>query len=185
MPGVITYSPDHPITKDFGKWTYHPFLRPLEAIPGAPAGLNVQWLGKTSKFSWRVTDPKVLASGRIRVDRDAPGEPQIAFLAVEGKAPDAKGSKATRNTRLVVFGSGGFAANRFRVYGANLDLFVNSVSWALEDESVIAIRPREEAAAHMDLTAKQGMLIGLFTVIVIPLLVAAAGLAVWIYRRRL
>ena len=126
---------------------------------------------------------KEISSGEVRLveGRDKPG-PLNAAIAVEGKLKD---STSTRNTRLVVFGSSFFPTNNFSRYAGNSDFFLNSVSWVLEDESLISIRAKEEGPGKVELSQKAGTFVFLITIVVTPLLVALTGLAIWIYRRRL
>ena len=183
VPVISTYSKENAITKDFQISSFFPLTRPLEVIAGAPAGMNVQWLAKTLPVSWAETDLAGLARGAVSQNAgvDTAG-PLTAAVAVEGKLKD---SKATRNTRMVVFGTSQFATNNFGRIGGNLDFFVNSISWALEDESLISIRAKEDGPGKIELSQKQGTFIFLATVIVIPLLISAAGVAVWAVRRKL
>lgn len=180
---LASFSKDHPITKDFQGNCAFPFTRALEIIPGAPASLHSQWLAQTTPKSWAVTDMKQLAKGEVRFDpaTDKAG-PLTAAIAVEGKKAD---SKATKNTRIVVFGSSYFATNNFSRYAGNLDFFLNAVSWVMEDESLISIRAKDEAPGKVELSQKSGTVIFLLTVILIPLAIAVSGLVIWIYRRRL
>jgi hypothetical protein len=55
----------------------------------------------------------------------------------------------------------------------------------MEDESLIAIRAKEEGPGKVELSQKSGTFIFLLTVILIPLAVAVSGLVIWIVRRRL
>ena len=55
----------------------------------------------------------------------------------------------------------------------------------MEDESLISIRAKEEGPGKVELSQKSGAFIFLLTVIVVPLLIAVAGLVIWIFRRRL
>ncbi|MGZ3709230.1 MAG: hypothetical protein ACXWPM_10850, partial [Bdellovibrionota bacterium] len=170
-------------TKDFQTNCYFPFTRPVEVVPGAPVEMKVQWLGQTTPKSWAVTDLKMLASGQIefRPGKDRNGPLNVA-VAVDGKQKD---SKAPRNTRLVVFGTSNFATNNYQRFGGNMDFFLNAASWVMEDESLISIRTKEEGPGKIELSFKTGRFILLLTVFVIPLLVAAAGIVIWIFRRRL
>ena len=180
---LANYSKESPITKDFQVNCALPFTRPLDPIPGAPAGMNVQWIAQTTPKSWGVMDLKQIAKGEVKFEqgKDRMG-PLTAAISVEGKQKD---SKATKNTRLVVFGSSHFATNNFSRMGGNLDFFMNAVSWAMEDESLISIRAKEEGPGKIELSQKSGTFIFLMTVIVIPLVVAAAGIGIWMVRRRL
>ncbi|MCM2276504.1 MAG: GldG family protein [Oligoflexia bacterium] len=182
---LVNFSREHAITKDFQVTMpgAFPFARPIDIAPGAPAGLKVEWIGQTSPKSWGVTDAKELASGQVtfRPGRDRQGPLNVA-VAIDGKTKD---SKAARNTRMVVFGSSFFATNNFSRMGGNLDLFLNAASWLMEDESLISIRAKEEGPGKVELTQKSGAAIFLATVVVIPLLVAVAGIVIWVRRRKL
>ncbi|MEK6704450.1 MAG: Gldg family protein, partial [Bdellovibrionota bacterium] len=183
VPILASFSKDHSITKDFQTNCYFPFSRPLEIIPGAPEGMNVQWLAQTTPKSWAVGDLKQLSSGQIQFQpgKDKSG-PLTTVIAASGKKKD---SKATKNTRMVVFSTSLFATNNFSRYGGNMDFFLNSVSWVLEDESLISIRAKEEGPGKVELSQKQGTFIFLLTVIVIPVLVFAGGIVIWAIRRKL
>jgi ABC-type uncharacterized transport system involved in gliding motility auxiliary subunit len=185
VPLIATFSKQSPITKEMHTqdMCYFPFLRPLDIIPGAPAGLTVQWLGQTTPQSFAVTDLKQLATGQIELKegRDKRG-PLNAMISVEGRQKDAK---ATRNTRLVVFGTSNFATNNYSRFGGNSDLFLNTIAWVTEDENMISIRAKEEGPGRVELSQKEGYFIALLTVILIPLGIGAAGVVIWAFRRRL
>ncbi len=183
VPILAAFAKDQAITKDFQGNCYFPFLRPLEILPNAPASLKIQWLAQTTPKSWAVTDMKSISSGQVQFNpaKDK-GGPLTAAIVADGKLKD---SKASRNTRLVVFGTSQFATNNYSRFGGNLDLLLNSVSWVMEDESLISIRAKEDEAGKVELSQKQGTVIFLLTVIIIPLLVSAAGIAIWAWRRRM
>ncbi len=182
-PVTANYSRDNPITKELQTHSYYPMSRPLQIIPGAPAGIAVQWLVKLNPTAWGETNFDSLKKGGVQNDQatDIQG-PIITAIAVEGKQKD---SKATRPTRLVVFGSANIAANSFQNAGSNLDLFANSFSWVLEDENLISIRPREEGSPRLEILERKGMFISIFVLFLMPLAAMITGIVVWIRRRRL
>src|SRR5262249_17796061 len=122
-------------------------------------------------------------SGKVQFNegKDIKG-PMTTAIAVEGKQKD---SKATRNTRLVVFGTSQFASNNYSRYGNNLDFFLNAASWVMEDESLISIRAKEEGPGKVELSQKSGTFIFILTVILIPALIFVGGIVSWVLRRRL
>ncbi len=184
VPLAFNFSSESPITKDFqGTQTPFPLARPLEILPNIPSGTKVTWLAQSSPKSFGYMDLKSLATGQVKFEasRDKMGPLNLA-VAIDGKATS---SKANRNSRIVVFGSSNFATNQFSRMGVNLDLFMNAASWVMEDESMISIRSKEDEAGKVELTQKTGKMIFLLTVLVIPLLVAAAGITIWAFRRRL
>lgn len=180
---IPTFNRGQAITKDFQSNAVFPFTRPLETLPNPPASLNVAWLAQTTPNSWAVTDFSQLKTGAIRFQegKDKKG-PLNAAVAVDGKQKD---SKAPRNTRIVAFGSSFFAANSGARNAGNLDLFLNSVSWTLEDESLISIRAKDEVPGKIEMSQKAALGIGLLTIFVIPFLIAASGVSIWAYRRKL
>lgn len=184
-PIVATYSKENPITKDLTiqNISVFPFLRPLSVLPGAPVSLKIQEIAKTTPNSLAVTDLKQIASGSVAVDpsKNKAG-PFDAVITVDGKQTD---SKAPRNTRLVVFGTSNFANNNYSRYGSNSDLFLNSVGWVMEDENMISIRAKEEGASTLNMSQKQGVIIALLTILIIPLLIAVAGIVVWNVRKKM
>lgn len=179
---VTEFSKESAITRGTQERAPFPLTRPLDVTTSTP-GVTGTWLGRTTPNSWLVTDMKQLSTGQVKF---VPGKnkngPFNVAVSAEGKPKD---SKATRNTRLVVFGSSNFAANHFARFGGNLDLMVNAISWLVEDESLISIRPKEEAQSRIELTQKSGIVILWLTVILIPLAIAAAGIVIWAVRRRL
>lgn len=182
-PIIATYENGHAITRDFHVNSIFPFTRPLEVISGAPSGTTVQWIAKTTPNSWGVMDLTTLTQQRgLSVKENDKKGPLIVAIAVEGKHKDSKG---TKNTRLTVFGTSFFATNRLaKSAPGNLDLFLNSASWVLEDESLISIRAKEEGVGRIELTQKSGRFIFLLTVVIIPILIAGAGIGIWAIRRK-
>ncbi len=183
-PVIATFATDSPITKDFkgaSAPSIFPFTRPLDISKDAPTGM-VKWLAQSTPQSWGVVDLSKLAKGAVKLETNDRRGPLNVAVSVEGKQKD---SKATRNTRLAVFGTSAFATNQYSRFGFNQDFFLNAVSWVLEDESMISIRAKEDAPSRVDMSQKEGTVIFLLTVIVMPLLIAVSGIVVWVWRRRL
>lgn len=97
----------------------------------------------------------------------------------------ANDPKTTKKGRVVVTGSSLFAANRFFKLQGNGDLFLNSISWLAEDENLIAIRPKSENAQPIVSTGNQSLVSFIIPVIIVPLIWIIAGVAVFVYRRKL
>lgn len=58
------------------------------------------------------------------------------------------------NSKLIVIGNDLFASNAFVHQLGNLDLFMNSIAYMLEDKDVIGIRPRELKATRLQLSSE-------------------------------
>src|SRR5690606_30547776 len=121
-------------------------------------------------------------SGKAELNQGDKAGPHNAAVAVEGKLKD---SKATKNTRLVVFGTSYFATNNYSRRGSNLDFFLNAASWLMEDENLISIRSKEDGPGKVELSQKQGIIIFWLTILVMPVLISGTGIAVWARRRKL
>jgi len=180
---LANFSRSNPITRDFQTNCAFPLTRPIDILPGVPSDLKVEWLAQTTPKSWAVSDLASLEKGEVgyKEGKDKMG-PLHAAVTVEGKLGKTTSSK---KTRMVVFGSSYFATNHFSRYAGNLDFFLNSVSWVMEDESLISIRSKEEDVGKVELSQKAGNLIFLLTVITLPLLIAVSGLGIWIARKKL
>ncbi|HEX7502085.1 MAG TPA: hypothetical protein VF451_01580, partial [Acidobacteriota bacterium] len=90
-----------------------------------------------------------------------------------------------KKARLVVCGDSDFAQNKYYVFQANGNFFDNAVSWLTEEKDLIAIAPRITAPRTVSLTQSAGRLVLFYTLVILPLLVFAAGIGIWMYRRKL
>ncbi len=98
-------------------------------------------------------------------------------------APGEQPSKP-KKARIVVMGSSLMAANKYYKLQGNGDLFMNTVSWLAEDENLISIRPKSLKAQPFVLTARQASVFFVIPVVLVPLIWVAAGIVVYVYRRR-
>ncbi len=179
VPLVTNFSETHPIAKDFRVPGAFPFARPLEFTKQNPEGFTTNWVAKTGPNSWGETDFPGLRSGKVTKDSADKLGPLDVMLAIEGNKKD---SKATQKTRIVFSGSSHFGTNNFSRFGGNLDLFLNSMSWVLEDESLISIRIKEDDTGRVDMTAQTGALLFWLLVVLYPLTIM--GLGIWSWRKR-
>lgn len=183
VPMMAQFNKDTAIGKDFSAQAFFPLSRPVDLTNPAPEGLKTAWLAKTTPKAFAETDLAGLAKGSARYDagKDLAGPLNAAVLS-HGKKKD---SQAARETRLVVFGSGQFANNQYSRFGGNLDLFLNAVSWVLEDESMISIRAKDEDDSKIELSQNQGIAIFWICVVLAPLFIAVAGIVIWVRRKKL
>ena len=87
--------------------------------------------------------------------------------------------------RVVVFGDSDFASNQFFNAGANSLLFLNSLNWASQEESLINLTPKVPTTRALNIVGGFTMnLIFFLTVVVMPGTVLLIGLLVWVVRRR-
>ncbi|MFQ5881859.1 MAG: GldG family protein [Candidatus Methylomirabilales bacterium] len=202
LPVVTQYEP-HPITKDFTLASFFPYARTVDAAEAPLPGVTVQVLGRTSAGSWAETDRAALKRGEASFDegKDQPGPVPVGAVAAievmskvqgptskvstEKKSPRREPSTVNpKSGRIVAYGTSSFIKNTYLNLSGNRDLFLNSVSWLAEEEELIAIRPRPAKFTPLVLTASQAWLALWATVVLPPLAIIGAGVAVAIRRRR-
>jgi ABC-type uncharacterized transport system involved in gliding motility auxiliary subunit len=90
-----------------------------------------------------------------------------------------------KETRIVVSGDSEFASNAYFYLSGNGDLFLNTVNWLSEQENLISIRPKSKVPRIITLEATQGHIIFWTSVVLIPMIVLASGIGIWLRRRKL
>jgi ABC-type uncharacterized transport system involved in gliding motility auxiliary subunit len=133
---------------------------------------------------------ELFSKGTATIDESDRRGPLSVAVAVEAKLgemgvqPAAAGKKAEEVARLVVFGTSRFADNQelaqFRLNG---DLFLNAVGWLVGQEELVSIRSRSVRASRAELTPDQQLQLFYLSVLIVPQLLIASGIAVW-WRRR-
>lgn len=178
-----TYAKTHPIGKEMNVATYFPQSRSIQILPNVPAELKVDWLVRSSPTAWGETDFASLGKGAVKNDPKTDlQQPINLVVTLDGKKKD---SKATRNTRIVALGSANLANNMYFRAGGNADLFVNSVSWLMDDESMISIRNKDDGPAKIELSATAAAVIFWLTIVIAPLSICIIGVVVWVRRKKL
>jgi ABC-2 type transport system permease protein len=135
----------------------------------------------SSPSSWLRTDLGSDSATRIASDRLGS---QVLAYAVEAPKSDPK----ARPSRIVVAGSSVFAIpSIMKQYmgPGNDELFLNMASWCENRDEGLNIRPKSTIQMALRLSAAQSFLWLGLVVILIPGLILAAGLVVWLRRRRL
>jgi gliding motility-associatede transport system auxiliary component len=156
-----------------------PTARSVRASASAGAGASLVELVLTSQQSWAETNLKGIADGSAKIQfddgQDIPGPVPLAVAA------ENQGTKA----RLVVYGDSDFAIDaNFSAY-ANGDLMVNSVDWAVGQEELISLTPKNQTT-RMLVPPQQTIMNFIFlgTVIILPGLALLGGVIVFMKRRR-
>jgi len=98
--------------------------------------------------------------------------------------PNPPEGRKDAKARVVTFGTSALASNQFLNVQGNRDLFLNTVSWLLEEEELIAIRPKDPKQTPVFLTATQGRLVFLVSVVLLPAAAMVGGISVALRRRR-
>jgi ABC-type uncharacterized transport system involved in gliding motility auxiliary subunit len=183
MPVAVRYA-DHPVTaKHQGLMTVYPVAQSVRA-GGTLPGVTFTPLAMTSPASWGETDFSERPA-RFDPSRDHPG-PHALAAAVEGELNirlRGRDDHSNRKARIVVFGDSDFANNQMLSVQGNADLFMNAVSWLLEEDQMITIRAKERGFRPVSLTQQEGEWIKWLSTVLVPGVPVLAGLLVW-WRRR-
>jgi ABC-type uncharacterized transport system involved in gliding motility auxiliary subunit len=193
IPVAAPPYPDHGITSRFQLITMFPVVRAIVPLMGAPAERTAQSFIQTQQRTWAEMNLGSLdPPDNISPDPDKgdiAGPVSIAAaVAVPAKVDAAAASKEDEQqrppeTRVAVVGDSDFIANGYLGIEGNRDLFLNTVNWLAQQESLIAIRPREAADRRLTMTANHVMGVLWMSLVIVPALVLGAGVVTW-WRRR-
>jgi ABC-type uncharacterized transport system involved in gliding motility auxiliary subunit len=181
---VVTQYDDHPITKGFDVATFFPMARSVRIADDKVDGVRATYLALTGKSAWGEIDLDMVKRGQaVRDEVDFPAP--LAVAAISSKRfdrsdPDDIGFD---ESKIVVFGDSDFADNSaFRISG-NADLILNVVNFLAEEKDLIAIRAARGLGDRLFLTASQGRLIFLLSVMLLPMSVIGVGITVFFKKR--
>jgi ABC-type uncharacterized transport system involved in gliding motility auxiliary subunit len=143
---------------------------------GAP-GVTFTALGVTSNQAWADADVEDTQEPQYEAGQDLIGP--LTLIASLESAQDG-----AAKTRMVLIGDSDLLLN------STLDqipngryLFLNAVNWLAEEESLIAIGPKTNVPRNIQMTMVQEGVVCFGSLILIPALIALAGVAVWFKRR--
>jgi len=182
----------HPITQELRDYTIFPQTRSVDPGAAGKKGLSATTLVKTSGSSWAETSvDDVFTKGIARLDDTDKKGPVSIAVAVSAKlkemgiTPVSTGSeKPSEEARLVVIGSQRFADSQDLTQSrTNGDLFLNAAGWLVGQEELVSIRSRSIRASRAEFTPNQAGQLFYLSVLIIPELLVAVGIAVW-WRRR-
>jgi ABC-type uncharacterized transport system involved in gliding motility auxiliary subunit len=170
FPLVTSYE-SHAIVREMkGVATTFPMARSLDVKNGDKT--TVEKLFSTSENSYATSN---LSSAQIQIN---PAKDKKGPLTL-GAAGNYTGGQG----RFAVVGSSGFVANGVIGFNGNRDLFLNMLNWLSADEDLISIRPKDPEDRRLSLNRAQMNKIFYSSVLLLPLIVIAAGVGVW-WRRR-
>jgi len=193
VPVAAPPYPDHPVTSRFQLITMFPVARAVIPAMGAPSDRTAQSFVQTAQRAWAeadlaTLDPPDANLGPDPEKGDITGPVSLAAaVAVPAKVDPAaqKNGEEQRppETRVAVIGDSDFIANAYLGIEGNRDLFLNTLNWLAQQESLIAIRPKEASNRPLTITANYAMGILWMSLVIVPALVLGAGVFTW-WRRR-
>lgn len=147
------------VTQD---WTASPFLQ-------------------TVPRSWSETG---LLQGAVdyNADKDFVG-PLTIGLALMRKNNEEKSNPKVKKQRIVILGDGDFLSNTYLGNQGNLNLGHNIFNWVSNDDDFISIPSSTAVDSQLNVSELMGAIIGLFTLVLLPLGLLISGVLIW-YKRR-
>jgi hypothetical protein len=177
---IIAYNYwDHPITRglDRNRMTYFTGARTFE-LRKSRIEDELSKIVESSPSSWLEEDLSLLDRSTGALERDG-REQSFHPVVVSGRYRRDGGE-----TRIVAFGDADFAANQHLRTLYNLDLIMNAVHWAAENEPEITLRPKNRPTPvqfPVPLTTTLRTLYGVG--LLVPELLLIAGGTIWLRRR--
>ncbi|HEY9737427.1 MAG TPA: Gldg family protein [Trichocoleus sp.] len=184
---LVTDYGEHPITQDFrGGRSFYPLARPLE-IEALPDVTAVPLL-ETNPQSRAET---ISEGGELQYDPNASPEGPFtlgAALSRPVETAPAEGEQSNtdspKEARLVVVGNASFATDGLFDQQLNGDVFLNGVSWlGQQNDAALSIRPKEVTNRRITMTVQQQIGLGVFSLLVLPLIGFALAFVMWLRRR--
>jgi len=180
---LVTDYGDHPITRDFRSGrSFFPLVRPV----------NVEEVAGVTAVPLLQSNPQsraeaLSAEGALQFDENAP--PSGPYTLGVALSRPVAGAPATADepapeSRLVVIGNATFATDGLFEQQLNGDVFLNSVSWlGQQTDATLSIRPREVTNRRITMTVQQQLGLGVFALLVLPLIGFGLAFLVWLRRR--
>ena len=177
IPIINSYNHDHPITKGFELRTVFPLSSSVKTIEGKD---TAELLAFTSNFpgSWAETNLKAVTEGKAQFDEKQDQKGPIGLLGIA----EAAGSNSAYDSRVVLLGSSSFLVNAYQGQAGNTTLFLNTVSWMVNDEGIISFNRPGVEEEPVIMSAQHLQMIFVISILVVP--IVFFGSAIFIYRRR-
>ena len=180
IPMVDTYNTEHAITQKFKGQVFFPLVSSIDEVSdgitnvGSAEKGKVSILTSTSLFpeSWGETSIKELAAQKMSYTqgKDRPGPLNLA-AAFESE-----------HNKIVAFGNSTFVLNAYLKFGANYTLFLNSLSWLVDEDRLISFNLPIVQSEPIFISAPQMGIVFYFSVLFSPLILF--GISVYMYRRK-
>ena len=173
----------HPITRAFNYVTMFPRARPVFIKrDSTQIGLSSQFLAISDASSWGETDMTSFDVGHATKDGpDLAGPLPVAVVATR----NPMGRTDIKKSRVVLVGDSDFVNNVFFGVLGNSDFFENALAFLSDDEAMITIRARPALSDQIYLSERQGRLVFLICIVLLPAVSLGAGITVITRRARL
>lgn len=177
IPIISKYNEDHPVTRGFNLRTVFPLSSSVSTEVGND---TAQLLAMTSPFpgSWAETNLKGVTEGKAAFDEKSDLKGPVGLLGIA----EATASNKSMDTRVALLGSSSFLINAYQGQAGNTTLFLNTVSWIINDEGIISFNRPGIEEAPVILSEQHLQMIFVISILFVP--IVFFGTAIFIYRRR-
>ncbi|HXH74394.1 MAG TPA: GldG family protein [Bacteriovoracaceae bacterium] len=175
IPIINNYEANHPITAGFTQRTVFPLSSSIQTVPGKDGAILLAF---TSSFpgSWAESDLKGVTEGKATYNEKTDRKGPVALLGI------GESTETTKGSRFAMMGSSSFLVNAYQNQSANSTLFLNTVSWMVDDEGIISFNRPGIEEYPVILSAQHIQMIFVISIMLVPILFF--GTAIFIYRRR-
>lgn len=175
MNAIIISFSEHPISESLTMVAILPSARSVTINASGTNAANS--LAFTSENSWAETDMNSLLQGNYKFNSgvDVAGPISLSVISED----------TTTGSRVVVFGDVDFANDSNYTYYGNADLFLNSVDWAANQDSLISLTPRTKTTRVI--ATPQVYVQGLImfgSIILLPAIIILVAIIVFVRRKR-
>ncbi len=179
IPNMESHSILSPL-KSGQMYVFAPQSQSIEVLEMKRRTLEIEPLLVTSDKAWAKTNLEATTIEKEEGDLEGPFN--IAVAITDKIYEDNE----TKETRLVVVANTNLLNSQLvsQVPG-NVNFLLNSLNWLQDREESISIRPKSLTVSRLRISAYQQLIFSGIVVILIPLIVLASGLTVWLRRRHL
>lgn len=177
IPIISNYDQSHVITAQFNLRTIFPLSSSVSTVEGNDSAVL---LALTTPFpgSWAETDLKGITAGKAEYKEGQDRKGPIGLIGIGEKV----GANAQKDSRFVLLGSSSFLINAYQNQSGNSTLFLNTVSWLINDEGIISFNRPGLSEHPVILSAQHIQMIFVIAILLVPIIFF--GCAIFIYRRR-
>lgn len=183
---LVTRYIEHPITHNFGLLTLFPRASGIE-FTGEQEWTAASFL-QTIDRSWAETGPM---EGVIEYDagQDIAGPLTIGMsltrpMPTTETTSEENAPPKTPQQRVAVLSDGDFLSNAYLGNQGNQEMGYNIINWLTHDDNFIAIPVQTTPDTELTMSETGWSILGLFFLIVLPLLLLGGGVTIWLKRRK-
>ncbi|MCO4752850.1 MAG: GldG family protein [Bacteriovoracaceae bacterium] len=174
IPIVNRYNHEHSVTNKFTGRTLFPLSAALESVKVKNTSYHALAMSSPFPASWAESQLKDINSGKVYYTKGLDLKGPVGLLAVTENSKDFG--------KLAVSASVEFVNNSYQNQSSNFNLFMNTLSWLVDDEGLISLNRPALSDNMIVLSAPQISLIFYFSILFSPFCLFAIG--IWVYRKR-